>query len=179
MDEKTARKYQRANRLPSQMREPHGWRTRPDPFAEVWDEVEQILQTDATVQAKTVFEYLCRKYPGEFQEGQLRTLQRQVKRWRVRAGPEREVMFTQEHKPGRQSQSDFTRMGSLNVTIHAQRFDHMVYHFVLTYSNWEAVTVCFSESFESLSAGLQNALWRLGGVPGEHRSDSLSAAVNT
>ena len=72
MDEKTARKYQRANRLPSQMREPHGWRTRPDPFAEVWDEVEQILQTDATVQAKTVFEYLCRKYPGEFQEAQLR-----------------------------------------------------------------------------------------------------------
>ena len=52
------------------------------------------------------------------------------------------------------------------------------YHFVLAYSNWETVTVCFSESFESLSAGLQNALWQLGGVPEEHRTDSLSAAVN-
>jgi ribosomal protein S21 len=37
--------------------------------------------------------------------------------------------------------------------------------------------VCFSESFESLTAGLQNALWKLGGVPEEHRTDSLSAAV--
>jgi hypothetical protein len=69
-------------------------------------------------------------------------------------------------------------MNGLGVTIAGQPFDHMVYHFVLTYSNWEAVTVCFSESFESLSAGLQNALWQLGGVPAEHRSDRMSAAVN-
>ena len=41
----------------------------------------------------------------------------------------------------------------------------MVYHFVLTYSNWETGSICFSESFESLSEGLQNALWELGGVP--------------
>ena len=54
----------------------------------------------------------------------------------------------------------------------------MYYHFVLTYSNWESVTVCFSESFESLSEGLQNALWELGGVPVRHRSDRMSAAVN-
>jgi hypothetical protein len=54
----------------------------------------------------------------------------------------------------------------------------MLYHFVLTYSNWEDVTVCHSESFESLSEGLQNALWELGGVPLEHRTDRLSTAVN-
>jgi hypothetical protein len=69
-------------------------------------------------------------------------------------------------------------MNALGVTITGQRFDHMVYHFVLTYSNWESVTVCASESFEALSDGLQNALWELGGVPTRHRSDSLSAAVN-
>jgi hypothetical protein len=86
-------------------------------------------------------------------------------------------MFPQVHEPGRQCQSDFTWMNGLGVTIAGQPFDHMVYHFVLTYSNWEAVTVCFSESFESLSAGLQNALWQLGGVPAEHRSDRMSAAV--
>jgi hypothetical protein len=49
---------------------------------------------------------------------------------------------------------------------------------VLTYSNWQWATICFSESFESLSEGLQEALWQLGGVPERHRSDRLSAAVN-
>jgi hypothetical protein len=53
-----------------------------------------------------------------------------------------------------------------------------LYHFVLPYSNWETGTPCFSESFESLSEGLQNALWELGGVPRIHRSDRLTAAVN-
>ena len=49
---------------------------------------------------------------------------------------------------------------------------------MLTYSNWETGTICFSESFEALAGGLQNALWELGVVPNEHRTDSLSAAVN-
>ena len=178
MDEKTARKYRRANQVPSQMRKPRQGRTRPDAFKAVWPEVEEILGNHPTVQAKTMFGHLCRKHPGQFQEGQLRTLQRRFKQWRVRSGPEREVMFPQVYEPGRQCQSDFTHMGSLNVTIGGQKFDHMAYHFVLAYSNWETVTVCFSESFESLSAGLQNALWQLGGVPREHRTDSLSAAVN-
>ncbi len=59
-----------------------------------------------------------------------------------------------------------------------QAFDHLLYHMVLTYSNWESVSICFSESFEALSGGFQDALWKLGGVPQRHRSDSLSAAVN-
>ena len=69
-------------------------------------------------------------------------------------------------------------MNSLEVTIGGQRFDHMVYHFVLTYSNWESITICFSESFESLSEGIQNAVWQLGGVPQRHRTDRMSLAVN-
>ena len=178
MDEKTARKYRRTKQLPGQRRKPRQGRTRPDPFEGVWAEVEEVLGNHPTVQAKTMFDHLCRKHPERFQEGQLRTLQRRFKQWRVRSGPEREVMFPQVYEPGRQCQSDFTHMSSLNVTIGGQKFDHMAYHFVLAYSNWETVTVCFSESFESLSAGLQNALWKLGGVPGEHRTDSLSAAVN-
>ncbi len=48
----------------------------------------------------------------------------------------------------------------------------------MTYSNWESVIICFSESFESLSQGLQNALWELGGVPEKHRTDCLTTAVN-
>ena len=69
-------------------------------------------------------------------------------------------------------------MNELGITIGGQSFPHMLYHFVLTYSNWESVTLCFSESFESLSEGLQNALWELGGAPREHRTDRLATAVN-
>ena len=69
-------------------------------------------------------------------------------------------------------------MEELGITIQGQSFPHLIYHFVLTYSNWEAGTVCFSESFESLCEGLQNAVWELGKVPHRHRTDRLSTAVN-
>lgn len=178
MDEKTARKWAAAGKLPSQSAPERTWRTRPDPFAEAWAEVEAILERAPTVEAKAVFDHLNRQTPGRFEEGQLRTLQRRIKVWRATRGEPREVMFAQLHPPGRQCQSDFTRMGGLAVTIQREPFDHLLYHFTLTRSNWEDATVCRSESFESLSAGLQNALWRLGAVPAEHRSDRLSAAVN-
>jgi hypothetical protein len=136
------------------------------------------LEASAELQAKTLFQWLQRKYPGRFQESQLRTFQRGVKSWRATRGPGKEVFFAQRHHPGRLCASDFTHMTSLGVTIEGQPFEHLVYHFVLTYSNWEWATVCFSESFESLSEGLQESLWELGGVPERHRSDRLSAAVN-
>ena len=101
-----------------------------------------------------------------------------MKYWRATEGPSREVFFVQQHHPGRLAASDFTHMEELGVTIQGQSFPHLIYHFVLTYSNWEAGTVCFSESFESLSEGLQNALWELGKVPSRHRTDRLSTAVN-
>src|SRR6202035_481019 len=107
------------------------------------------------------------------------TLQGRGKSWRATEGPAREVFFAQQHPPGRLGASDFTHMEELGVTIQGQSFPHLIYHFVLTYSNWEAGTVCFSESFESLSEGLQNALWELGGVPRRHRTDRLTAAVNS
>jgi hypothetical protein len=69
-------------------------------------------------------------------------------------------------------------MNALGVTINGVPFDHMLYHVVLCYSNWETASICFSESYESLSAGLQNALWKLGGVPRYHRTDNLTSAVN-
>lgn len=69
-------------------------------------------------------------------------------------------------------------MRSLRVRIGGEAFAHLLYRFVLTYSNWESVSVCFSESFEALSEGLQAVLWCLGGVPSEHRTDNLSAATH-
>ena len=176
MDEKTARKYRDRGQLPSESAVPHTWRTRPDPFAEVWDEVSAQLVAHPGLQAKTLFVDLQRRYPGRFADGQLRTLQRRVKVWRATEGPAKEIYFPQIHHPGVLCASDFTHMGSLQVTLAGQPFDHLLYHFVLTYSNWETGQVCFSESFESLSGGLQQALWELGGVPQRHQTDALTAA---
>lgn len=177
MDEKTARKYHRLGKLPSQVKKTHAWRTRKDPFETVWPELEAKLALNPGVEAKTLFEDLQRRFPGQFADGQLRTLQRRIKIWRATEGPPKEVFFPQEHQPGRLSQSDFTHMGKLGITIGGKPFDHLMYHFVLTYSNWETGTICFSESFESLSQGMQEALWELGGVPHMHRTDCLATAV--
>jgi hypothetical protein len=178
MDAKTARKYLRLGRVPSELPAGPRWRNRPDPFIEVWAEICELLETNAGLEAKTVFEFLQRRSPGKFADGQLRTLQRRVKSWRATEGPAKEVFFAQQHPPGRLGASDFTHMEELGVTIQGQSFPHLIYHFVLTYSNWEAGTVCFSESFESLCEGLQNAVWELGKVPLRHRTDRLSTAVN-
>jgi hypothetical protein len=140
--------------------------------------VRQQVETSPGLEARTIFEALQRENPGRFADGQLRTLQRRLKQWRAIEGPSREVFFTQQHVPGRLAQSDFTHMTELGITIGGQTFAHMLYHFVLTYSNWESVTLCYSESFESLSEGLQNALWELGASPLEHRTDRMSTAVN-
>jgi hypothetical protein len=178
MDAKTARKYLRVTRLPSELRPDRPWRTREDGFSEVWEEIRQEIDVNPGLEAKTLFEWLQRKYPGQYADGQLRTLQRRIKVWRAMEGPAQEVFFSQKHEPGRLCASDFTHMTALQITINRQMLEHLVYHFVLTYSNWETGTICYSESFESLSEGLQNALWEVGAVAVEHRTDSLSSAVN-
>ena len=178
VDAKTARKYRQLGRLPSEVRLMHrDWRTKADPFAEVWPELAGMLELNPGLEAKTLFEELQRRCPGGFADGQLRTLQRRVKEWRGLYGPAREVFFAQDHHPGRIGASDFTHCTELRVTINGVVFEHLLYHFVLTYSNWETGTICFAESYESLSEGLQNALWELGGVPQVHRTDRLTAAV--
>ncbi len=178
MAPKTARKYLRLGKQPSELASERDWRTRPDPFAEFWEGIREQLELNPGLEAKTLFATLQREHPGRFADGQLRTLQRQIKIWRATAGPGREVYFAQKHEPGRLCASDFTHMTELAVTIAGQSYPHLAYHFVLTYSNWETATICYGESFESLSEGVQNALWELGGVPAMHRTDSLSAAVN-
>jgi hypothetical protein len=177
IDPKTARKYRQLGQLPSEVRMKHTWRTRLDPFADVWPQVEEQLTLNPGLEAQTLFAWLQRRYPSRFADGQLRTLQRRIKQWRAEHGPAKEVFFSQVHQPGRLAASDFTHCTSLGITINGQPFAHLIYHFVLTYSNWETGTVCFAESFESLSTGLQNALLELGGVPQVHRTDSLTAAV--
>ena len=178
MSTKTARKYLQSGVLPSQCQPLHDWATYPDAFAEDWPWVEDFLKTNPGVEAKSLFNALQRKERGKYQDGQLRTFQRRVKVWRALYGPGQEVYFPQVYKPGEWCESDFTRMNKLGITICGVPFPHMLYHFVLCLSNWETVTICFSESYESLSAGIQNALWKLGGIPRYHKTDSLACAVN-
>ena len=178
MDVKTARKYRSLDTLPSEHNQPRYWRTREDKFARVWPEIEDLLSNNPGLEGTTIFAWLQRRDPGLFQDGQLRALQRKIKHWRATSGPAKEVIFVQEHYPGKLSQSDFTHMDKLEITLNGIPFNHMLFHFVLTWSNWESVSICYSESFESLSEGLQTALWKLGGVPQKHQTDSLSSAVN-
>lgn len=177
MSDTTARRY-RKGAAPKGDRPRRTYRTRVDPFEEVWPEVERMLEGAPGLEAKTIFERLCERPDARFTEGQLRTLQRKVRRWRAERGPEKEVMFPQEHRPGEYGQSDFTSMNELGITIEGERFDHLVYHFVLPYSRWETGMVCFSESFETLIGGFQRAVGELGKVPHKHRTDNLSAATH-
>jgi hypothetical protein len=140
--------------------------------------VQSLLEVNQGLEAKTISEYLQRRYPGRFADGQLRTLQRRVKVWRARKDRRRRCSSPNNTTPGRLSPSDFTHMNELGVTIQGQSFPHLIYHLVLTYSNWESATVCYSESFESLCEGFQNAVWELGKVPQRHRTDRLSTVVN-
>src|SRR5947209_13052259 len=177
MGERTARKYEQAGELPSQLKRPHTWATRDNPFEQDWPWVVAQLERDPALQGSTLFALLCEQHPGRYRPTQIRTLQRHIAKWRAVSGPEQEVIFEQRHQPAERAQSDFTHMEDLGVTIAGEPFPHMVYHFVLTYSNVEAASICFSETFEALAEGIEKALWQIGGVPQQHRTDHLSAAV--
>jgi hypothetical protein len=177
ISERSARRIDGAVALPSQTPRRY-WRSRADPFVAVWDsEIVPLLKAAPKLMAITLLRKLQDDHPDEFPDGVLRTLQRHVREWRALEGPAKEVFFPQDHAPGHRGLSDFTSMGELRITIAGAPFAHILYHFVLAFSRWEHVEVVEGgESFAALSKGLQNALWQAGGVPQEHRTDSLSAA---
>ena len=141
MSEKTARKYRDDDGLPSEQK------------------VQQRLELEPRLKAKTLFEWLQQSHEGQFPDSTRRTFERRVSQWRSLHGPGKTIFFDQEHYPGRLAASDFTVCNELGVKIAGLRFDHTFFHCVLTYSNVESVSLCFSESFEALSAGIQKAFW--------------------
>jgi hypothetical protein len=161
-------------RLRSQKNKPRG-RRRPDPLTGVWEgEIVPMLEAAPAIRAVAIFEEICRRRP-ELATGVRRTLERRVAQWRALHGPSRDVMFRQEHPPGRMGLSDFTDMAALGVTVAGEPLAHRLYHFRLAFSGFQhAHVVLGGESFVALAEGLQNALWALGGVPHQHRSDSLA-----
>ena len=175
----SARRIETRATLPSQ-RPPRNWRTRQDPLADVWSsEVIPLLEAKPGLMAVTVLEELQRRHPEQFDESVLRTLQRRIRQWRAEHGEERELFFAQEHPPGRLGLSDFTVADELGVVVAGAAFAHRLYQFAFAHSGWRHVSVVIGgESFQALSSGLQAALWMAGGVPEEHRTDSLSAAFN-
>jgi hypothetical protein len=180
MSERTARRW--AGRgLPSAAVEPRAYRTRPDPFADVWStQIEPHLVADGEgrLQALTLFEWLCEQQPNRFRPGQVRTLQRRVREWRARHGPAPEVFFEQAAVPGREAAMDFTDGTDLAVTIAGEPFAHLWFEWVLSFSAWTYVELAASETFEALVSGLQGALWMLGAAPAVVRHDNLTAATH-
>jgi len=172
----TAYRIEDDPRLPSQKKTPRG-RRRPDPIAGIFEaEVVPLLQAAPGIRAVAIFEEMMRRHP-DLGSGIRRTLERRIRTWRAVHGKEGEVIFRQSHEPGRLGLSDFTDMAKAGITIAGQALSHRLYHFRLAYSGFEhAHVVLGGESFVALAEGLQNALWSLGGVPQEHRTDSLSAA---
>ena len=178
MDRKTARRYLRSGQRPVEQRQPHTWRTRPDPLAEIWPEAERWLEVSPEVEAKALFEHLLLTLPGKLDGRALRTFQRRRTDWLRRHGPPKEVFFAQVHEPGECIQTDWTNANELGVTIAGEAFPHLLCHSVLPYSNWEWAMPCRSESALSLKTGLQTSLWILDGVPQFSQTDQSSTATH-
>lgn len=179
MDRGTGRKYAKLGELPSARPAPERqYRTRPDPFAQDWAQLAQMLVDAPELEAKTLFEYLQMTQAGRYEPGQLRTLQRHVERWRAQHGPDRDVVFAQDHRPGEAAQTDFTWGTELEITIAGTPLRHMLCHFVLPHSNWQWATVAYSESLLALRRGVQTALLHLGRRPKWHQTDNSTAATH-
>lgn len=176
---RTARRWE-SGPLPSQTKKARSYRTRPDPFADVWqDKVVPLLTADKErkLQARTVLQELNREAPGTYSRKLLRTLQRRMRDWRALHGPAQEVVFPQNHPPGREVAFDFTHARELGVTIAGEPFDHLLFTLKASSSGWLYAELAFGETWEALCQGLQNGMHAAGGVFAVWRHDNLSAAT--
>lgn len=174
---KTVSKYEQLGQLPSDLQSTRTYRTRGDPFAADWPELEQMLQEAPELEAKALFDWLEARHPGQYAEGQLRTLQRRLSDWRALHTGQL-LTLDQVHHPGEVLQTDGTWMNALGITIQGQPFPHLLIHSVLPYSNWEWGRVAQSESLLAIRLGLQSTLVKLGYVPRIHQTDNSTAATH-
>lgn len=63
------------------------WRTREDPFKDVWTDILLWLEKEPDTNAKMVLVKLDEKCPGKFEDRLLRTLQRRIGEWRRTMAP--------------------------------------------------------------------------------------------
>ena len=173
----TGYRINKDSRLPSEKTKVKRTRRRPGQLAGIFEEqVVPMLEKCPNLRAVAVYREVMRLNP-QLAPGVRRTLERRIRDWRAQHGPQQEVIFRQRQEPGRMGISDFTDMNRIGVTIGGCKFDHKLYHFRLAWSGFTHVDVVQGgESFAALAQGVQDALWTLGGVPRECRTDSLSAA---
>jgi len=153
-------------------------RRRPDPLATMWADAERLLLDAPEIEAKALFEYLLGQRQAPEAQRALRTFHRRVLLWRRAHGAPKEVFFPQARDQGASTQLDWTNGGGLGVVIGGEPWGGLLCHAVLPYSNWEWAIPCRSESMLSLKAGLQAALWALGGVPTKLQTDHSSTATH-
>jgi hypothetical protein len=182
VDPKTVHKYTDQQSAAKPMDRPQRtYKTRvAADFETLWPEIEELLKENHDLKPYAILEHMIDKHKDAFSPSWKRTLERRVAHWKIAHGIEKEVFFSQIHKPGDVLAIDFTDMSKLAVRIGTELMDHnfLAFHAVLTYSNWEYAEHCRSESFEALASGVQNAFHSLGGVTARLRFDSMSAAVN-
>ena len=179
MDRKTARRYLRIGRLPSELKAPRTWRTRPDRFAADWSAVTARLEEAPELEAKALFEDLQRHRPGQYTEGQLRSFQRRVRQWRAEHGPEREIFLPQQHRPGEAMQTDFTSGSSLGVTIGEASLRAPAVPFgaaVLELGVGDGLSVGVDAG--ACAAECRRRCSRLGRVPEWHQTDNSTSATH-
>jgi hypothetical protein len=180
MTRQTGAKYERAGKLPSELTAPRAWMTRDNPFEQDWKEVERMLGDTPDLQAKTIFDILSERNPSRYEPGQLRTLQRHIRRWHALQGDDRScsIFFPQRHQPGEAMQTDFTHTGELGLSIAGEPYKPLLCHEVLPFSGWQWATPCLSESMLALRAGVQDAVFRLGKIPAWHQTDNSTGATH-
>lgn len=178
MDRKTGSKYLRIRKGPSEIKKPHTWRTRKNPFEAVMPEVNKILENAEELEPLTIFEHLQENYPNQFSDGQLRTFERRVKDWKLQNGKSKLLSFPQVHIPGELMELDWTCMNKLKITIAGELFKHKLCHTILTYSNWEWAEIAYSENFLSLKKTFQSTIYNLGAVPKVLQMDNSSTATH-
>ena len=172
----TARRWAKG-KVAMRERKRRTYRTRENPFEDVWPEIEQLLRKCPTLAVTEIFRQLLSSYPDRFSPGQVRTLQRQVRAWRAVNGPGKEIFFPQQYPPGKFSQSDITSMNQLGITIQGKAFRHLYFRLIFPYSNWETGEICFNENLETVCWAFQKCMRRAGGAASEHQANNLPAVV--
>src|ERR1700693_3310005 len=136
----TAYRIEQDPRLPSQKKAARD-RRRRDPLAAVWDsEVVPLLKSTPGLRPIAIFDELRRRHP-EIGAGIRRTLERRIRTWRALNGAEQDIIFRQEHPPGRLGLSDFTGMGERGGRIADVPLDYSLYYFPLDLSCWAATAM--------------------------------------
>jgi hypothetical protein len=179
MDRKTAAKYIKKNKLPSELVSVRNWRTHPDKLLPIWDDALSFLESEPDLEASSLFEHLLDMHPDKLQETQLRSFQRKVKEWRIKYGADKEIFFDQITVPGKMAQVDWLDMNQVKIIIEGEHYKHKLIHFTLNHSNIESATICKSESVVAIKNGLRDFLYNVAGKsPQVLQIDNSSAATH-